>query len=386
VAAGAGVASATPQKAPAPPEKAPAPSAPVQSKAPSSPPAPAPANGHGAAPKQGGNAAGGDFVDEIIAALDATFTPAGDGHSGSGDLIPGPAAQDAQRNKESVDLLFAEIAATYAQPIRDFIVEVKKGTATKDWFEIARPALKSIGQAAKAMQLPHAAQRMEELDAALQNALQSGAKKIEGQIRDAILQRYQKIVEVMPQAFSLEEASNAAPSGTGPKDGVIINSLLKQIPEVSRLTLEKIYAAGLTSLDMLLRATPKELVQTTGIQIKLAEQIIQKIKEYKDESAKKDDKATPAQGQNAQATAYRQRLQHLNTAMRRAHDGFERAGATSDEDAKRKLRGERKNCAFQISIVLAELGEVALVKELDKLTFERRIQTVDEYLARTSKR
>jgi hypothetical protein len=350
-----GVASkkSVPPKMQAPP--APQPQAPIPKK-------------NGSQPGNGQGAGTGDFVDEIIAALDATFTG---GTGGTGDLSESPAAQDAQKHKEAIDGLFAEIAATYAKPIRDFMSEVYKGTATKDWLEICRPALKSIGQAARSMHLTDAAERMDELDKALAEVARSKDKQIAGALRDAILMRYQRVMELMPQAFAYNKDSGS------PKDGVIINSLLKQIPDVSRVTLEKLYSAGLTSLDTLQKATPRDLCQATGIQMRVAEQIVLKIKQYKDEAARKDEKSKSPQD------AYRLRLNHVNQAMRRAHDAYERS---TDEEEKRKLRSERKNCAFQISIVLAELGEVALVKELEKLTFERRIQTVDEYVARTSKR
>jgi hypothetical protein len=358
--------------------------------APVHPPAPAPqakkphANGNGHGAHGAGHSTGhgtGDFVDEIIAALDATFT-GGTGATGSQDLVLSPAAEDAQAHKASVDALFAEIAATYAKPIRDFMIEVQKGTATKEWMEICVPALKSIGQAARSMHLEIPAARMDELEAALKDAVKSGERQISGTLRDNILARYQRVTEAMPQAFAIRAE---APAG---KDGIIITSLLKQIPEVSRLTLDKIFTAGLTSMDTFLKATPKELSQATGIAMGVAELICQKIKQYKADLAaspaaqQKPDKKSGVGPQDA----YLQRLLHLNSTMRRAHEAFERANEGNDEGTKRRLRGERKNCAFQISIVLAELGEVALVKELEKLPFERRIQIVDEYIARAAKK
>lgn len=307
---------------------------------------------------------GGGFVEEILAALDRTFsdtsTPAGE---------DSPAVLDEKANREGIEALFAEIAGTYARPVRDFMAELTRGVASRDWVEICRPSLRSIAMAAEQMQLGTAAERMKEIDALLEAASKGADRNIGGEARQTLLQTYQRLIEVMPAAFQLGRES-------GQRDGVIINSLLKQIPEVGRVTVDKLYAAGLTSLDMLFKAEPKELAQATGIQPRTAELICQKVKQYREDSLKKAPKIDLA--------AYRARLGHLNGALRKANDAYDR---TSDEEVevKRKLRTERKNCAFQISIVLAELGEVSLVKDLDKLTFERRIQAVDDYLARTSK-
>src|SRR5205814_1051207 len=111
-----------------------------------------------------------DFVDEIMSALDATFTG---GTGEAPDLSISPAAQDAQVHQESVEALVDEIAGTYAKPIRDFIVELQRGNATTDWFEICLPSLKSIGQAARQMHFVRAAERINDLEVVMKQVLQS---------------------------------------------------------------------------------------------------------------------------------------------------------------------------------------------------------------------
>ena len=80
------------------------------------------------------------------------------------------------------------------------------------------------------------------------------------------------------------------------------------------------------------------------------------------------------------------RLSDLVATLRHQHEGFERASAEEWSNPtlateKRKFRQNRQACVLQINVVLAEMGELDLVNEIQKLSFERRIQRLEEYLA-----
>jgi len=76
-------------------------------------------------------------------------------------------------DQQIVEQLFADIAANYARPIKNFMFELKRGTATKEWVEICRPAMQGITRAAEGMGLRQAAQRMMDFEAALSLAQQN---------------------------------------------------------------------------------------------------------------------------------------------------------------------------------------------------------------------
>src|SRR6185503_20676105 len=177
-------------------------------------------------------------------------------------------------DQSAVETLFADIAANYARPVKNFIFELKRGTATKDWTEICRPAMHGITRAAEGMGLTLAAQRMVDFEAALSLAQNSEQRVLQGDVRDLILWCYEDLIKVMPQAFIIGEEEQQ-------REGIIIDSLLKQIPDVGRVTIDKLYRAGLTSLETLYLAKKDDLAVATGISSSLSERICEKFQAYR---------------------------------------------------------------------------------------------------------
>ena len=270
-------------------------------------------------------------------------------------------------DQQIVEQLFADIAANYARPIKNFMFELKRGTATKDWVEICRPAMQGITRAAEGMGLRQAAQRMMDFEAALSLAQQNEQRVLAGEVRDLLMWCYDDLVKVMPQAFVVGDEEQQ-------REGIIINSLLAQIPDVGRVTIEKLYRAGLTSLDTLYLARREELAVATGISVELSERICAKFQAYR--------AGLEASSRDVKDLGQRNRLSEFVTELKRQHEGYVRASedpkATTD---KRDFREQRQACVLWINVLLAEVGEVDLVNELQKMSFERRIQRLEEYLA-----
>jgi hypothetical protein len=268
-----------------------------------------------------------------------------------------------------VEDLFADIAANYARPVKNFIFELRRGTATKEWIEICRPAMQGIMRAAEGMGLNLAAERMVDFEAALSLAQGSDQRVLSGEIRDLLLCCYQDLVEALPQAFVVGEEEQQ-------REGIIINSLLMQIPDLGRVTVEKLYRAGLTSLSTLFLAKEDDLAVATGIPTWLSERICDKFHSYRAELEGNRDVADSGQ---------RTRVSEMLIDLRRHNVGFERASEgewCNPELAseKRTYRQQRQSCMLRLNVLLAEMGELDLVNELQKLSFERRIQRLEEYL------
>jgi hypothetical protein len=303
-----------------------------------------------------------DLVDDLLAAVDATFV-----EEAVSPLHGEAKAGLVDNGNANIEELFAEIASQYARPIKEMVIELRRGSATRDWIGIAKPAMQSIHKSARSMNMPKAIERMADFEKELDKLAQGREAQLTGTEQAKLLERYDRMVEVMPKTFAISEEMKQ-------RDTIIIISLLKQIPEVGRVTFDKLYAAGLTSLDVLLIAKKDELAVATGIPMRIAEQICTKVQKYRDESS-----GTKRVDMNA----YRKRLSDLTGALKKANDAYNNA---ENADEKRKARGSRSNLVFQISILLAELGEPALVKEIETMTFERRITALDELLARTAQR
>jgi hypothetical protein len=284
---------------------------------------------------------------------------------------PTGGAQMSSSDQAVVEDLFADIAANYARPVKNFIFELKRGTATKEWIDICRPAIQGIRRSAEGMGLTLAAQRMVDVETALSLAQGSEHRVLSGEIRDLLLSCYEDLIKVMPQAFVVGEEEEQ-------REGIIINALLMQIPNMGHVTVERLFRAGLTSLDTLFLAQKDDLAVATGISSSMSELICEKFQSYR----------TELEGNSRQlgVSGQRTRLAEMLEDLRRYHEGFELA--TENEwsnralaSEKREYRQQRQSASLRINVLLAEMGELGLVTELQKLSFERRIQRIEEYLA-----
>jgi hypothetical protein len=175
----------------------------------------------------------------------------------------------------------------------------------------------------------------------------------------------------MPQAFTLDAERDQ-------RESIIIHSLLVQIPDVRKVTVDKLYAAGLTTLEVFFLAKPEDLAATAGIPDWLGGKIVDKFQGYRAEM----QSIAP----DANRTAERAKLATLIGDLRQQQEGYERASSGWTEDAaeeKKRLRQARQDTLLQINVVLAQLGEVELIHEIEKLPFERRLDRLGAFLAET---
>ena len=290
------------------------------------------------------------------------------------DASPAAQSASAEMNPDDqvvVEDLFADIAANYARPVKNFIFELKRGTATKEWIEICYPAMQGIRRSAEGMGLSVAAQRMVDFETAILLAQGSEQRVLSGEIRDLLLTCYEDLIEVMPQAFVCGGEEQK-------REGIILNALLMQIPDLGRVTVEKLYRAGLTSLDTLFLAKKDDLAVATGIPSWLSERICVKFQDYRAE--------LEGNSRDLADSGQRTRLSEMLADLRRQHERFQFAYENEWSNPelaseKREYRQERQSCMLRINVLLAETGELDLVNELEKLSFERRIQRLEECIA-----
>jgi hypothetical protein len=135
------------------------------------------------------------ILDETIDGLDSAFDKAF-------SLAPGHDTSHAElhANEEaSIQALFAEIAAAYAVPLKNFMFDLHRQIATRDSIEFCRPVLRSIISAAEKINLPETVRRMEELDRSLALGEAGASLFLEGEVRDQILSDYDSLTEVLPE-------------------------------------------------------------------------------------------------------------------------------------------------------------------------------------------
>ncbi len=261
--------------------------------------------------------------------------------------------------------LFGALAASHVRNVRDFMIDLETGQATSEWIAICEPAIRGVRQMAEQLELGALVDALERYGATLRSAAERSAFTIESESRGELIATYAPLVELMPQAFALGNEKSA-------REGIIVQSLLLQIPEVRKVTIDKLYSAGLTSLEVLFVAKADEVQLTTGIALEIAVKIVERFKRYKKElqGAIKDESRSVEKDRLAQVTA----------DLKKAHLAFEDAERAESSSKKRDARKARDAAVLEIKVLLARLGEVERLQKIEKLPFAQKLAELDAYL------
>ena len=160
--------------------------------------------------------------------------------------------------------LFSQLAANHVRQVRDFVIDLRWSEATVDWVGHLR-ARDRHGHATKPPTNSSSSSASAALDAfsqALMAAQTTGLPVI-----DRRSSGRPSSPATMPSCRP-HAGRQFAPSISIARNEScnILQSLLLQVPSVRKVTIDKLYAAGLTTLEALLLATPDDIAQTTGIQ------------------------------------------------------------------------------------------------------------------------
>jgi hypothetical protein len=267
-----------------------------------------------------------------------------------------------------VRMLFAQLAANHVRQVRDFMIDLRWSEPTIDWLPICEPALRSLRRAADKLELDDLCEALDRFSATLGETLASGAKTIAGPPREALLARYEELSRLMPQAFALDLDRTQ-------REAAILQSLLLQVPEVKKVTIDRLYAAGLTTLEAMFLATPGDIAATTGIAEPLARQIVERFGAYREQVKATVPDATRARD--------REHIAELTAKLRRENEDYERAAAgwtREAADQKKELRKAREQTLLDIQVALARLGEVDRLAQLERLPFEKKLAHLESFL------
>lgn len=280
------------------------------------------------------------------------------------------------RDKEESRNLFGQIAVNYIRPLKQFMFELNRGSASADWIQVCVPAIESMIHSMSTMRLNEEAEVLDIFRRFLDEIKARDEKIIVGESQRVALDLYSHLEEILPETFLLGEEGVQ-------KEGIIIFSLMKQIPEVGKVTLDKLIAAGLVSLEMLYLATPYDLSRTTGIPSRIAEKMCKKVLDYK--------KETERRPVDSELGGIQEMLGKLVNELEHQHSLYEEliSSGWNDPDfnnKKKQYRKIRQEISLKINVFLAELGEFELVEEIEQLPFDRRIIKLNDYLSEANKK
>ena len=262
--------------------------------------------------------------------------------------------------------LFNELAGHHLAQLRDLMIEIRGGTALAEWIDLSLPAVASVKGMAEQLELSELCVALDKLLAALADARTGGAT-INGQGRANVLDAYFPLMELVPGGLELDAERNR-------REPIIVHSLLRQIPGVEKVTIDKLVAASLISIATLADARPDELAAVTGVSDEIAQRLVERFRAYRAEAGLV---ASP------DPAAEHRSLAALLATLRRQNAAFDDASQRWSADAKeqkRRLRLERAETLLRIHVSLARLGQVDRLVDLDRLSFKRKVDYIDSYL------
>lgn len=265
--------------------------------------------------------------------------------------------------------LFSELAANHMRHVRDFMIDVKWGQVTRDWIDICVPPVRTLRRAAQRLDLIELGEALAKLASELDAANATGGQVLDAVEKQRLLVAYGALVEILPQAFALDTDKTK-------REAVIVQGLLLQVPDVRKVTIDKLHAAGLTSLTVLFDARADDIANVAGVPHALASRIVDRVQAYRDE-------LKSASPQDARA-AEREKLGALNARLKAHHDAYEDAATGWTPEAKSKKRDEfraREETWLEISVLLARFGEIERLQGIEKVPFAQRIAQLSDYLA-----
>jgi hypothetical protein len=204
---------------------------------------------------------------------------------------------------------------------------------------------------------------------AFSSALEAEARSREPAAAERLMAAYQPLVAALPRAFALDGDRDR-------REPQLLSALLRQVPGLEPLMIQRLAAAGLGALDALVRARADEVAAVAAIPATVAAALATKVQEL----------AVPAAAALENPAARKALLGKIRV-LEASHQAFEKAASRWSADsraAKRRYRRERELAYLPIVVALARAGEVDLVDRLSTLPFARRIEELDRCLRAAS--
>jgi hypothetical protein len=257
------------------------------------------------------------------------------------------------------------MAVGFARPVRDFLLDLVLGPTTKQWLDIARAPVQNLLKGAVEFELTELAAALVDFNRGLEDARNALGAMVTGVERERLLAHYEALARALPMAFDLKgERSRREP--------MVVHHLLLQVQGVHKLAIDKLHAAGLASLEGLGRSSVEDLMAHARLERDGAEGIVRRFQSYLRERTEQILERGEAQ--------VKQRLLGLIDALGQAHQEFLRADADEDRAAKRRARVDRRARALEMNVLLAQLGELDLIADLERSATDRRIERMRSYV------
>ncbi|MFQ3582241.1 MAG: hypothetical protein SNJ67_02170 [Chloracidobacterium sp.] len=305
-----------------------------------------------------------DFLDDVIGSLEGAFDAVV--HPTSEFALPeGAWRTDATEAgvPDEVRQLFTDIAAGYIQPIKDFIVELRKGSFARDWLEACRPAVVNLRRASASIDFIDLSGRLERFEAALLQDRSEGDRRRYGRHwKLRVLSAYADLEEYLPSAFFI-------PMAEASSESIVVTTLLKQVEGVGQRTIQKLFAAGMSRIESYTTGLPSDIALAAGIKRVLAERICARFRDH-------------LRTRESSDADLETRFLGLVEELKQRQFEFKRATLEAwyrrtDSTEKKHCRKLRQQVMWQINIVLVELEQLDVLHEIRNAVFDKRIRRLE---------
>jgi hypothetical protein len=271
-------------------------------------------------------------------------------------------------DRAQIQQVFDEIAAVHVDQVRNVMLELQIEDVVCSWIESSKPALTSLRAMAGQMDLEDLCAALDGFCEAIDEAIASGQSRVSGERKAELLRRYQRLIDLIPSAFALEGERDR-------REPIIVESLLRQVPGVEKITIDKLFAVGLDRLAPLMSANAGDVAATSGIPLEVAARVTERFRAYRS--------AAPTAVAAHDTVAERRQLERLIGELKACHGDYERASAgwsAADRESKRQARRRREEAFLQVRVALARLGETGRLESIEKRPFGQRIAEVERYI------
>lgn len=302
-----------------------------------------------------------DSVDALLDDIDAGFDRIVESPGSARNVL-------SEHEAKEVHELFSQIAVGHMRPVRDFMIELGLGDPPREWLDLVTPSVASLAKSAEGMGMTELRDAAGVFREALETVGKSGEPRITSEQRKELTDAFELLAAELPGAFDLSEERDR-------REPIIVQSLLRQIPDVRKVALDKLYSAGLTALEMYYAAQPYDIAQAAGLSEDLAARIVKRFAQYRRE--------TSIGAPDLERSHEHKKLALLVARLAQQNEAFDTASKSWSKKAerdKKRVRKERSDTVLELNVLLARLGEVELVQRMEKMAFQAKVEALTVYM------
>lgn len=203
------------------------------------------------------------------------------------------------------------------------------------------------------------------------------AKKVRSAITSSIIPSIDEVDRsfdtILSGAEPTPDLTPRAPE-SGDAERIILESLLRQVPGVGTVAIDRILRSGLTAIEAIAESLPERFAEAAGVSRDLAERVVARVQRYRSEQGA----LAPGAGEEKAHQALEslaQRLEEQNAAFEKAQQTFKQS------ETGRRVRRERNATLLEINLLLARFGQTLLVEKLARLPFRSKAEELRRFLS-----